>query len=253
MATHETRSVGGRVVLASNSVLLVAVGGTAGLDAFAADLVAHGCAIHAQSPARVALFRFETFVAPLLAAAHAAIERETLAASATMAVKVRVAGRAAPSPKSVDIGGTLASEAARGELLLSLQLASLLQATEPECAGLLHTARVRMADGRERAVVRYSAATAAGPTSRAGMGQVVGRLSSEHVARLVERIVQRLRPIAPAVDPRLVRRAVAAGDSALKIAQALQTHVPREGHAALRLIVDDEVRWIRLRAGGGDG
>jgi hypothetical protein len=246
----ETRNVHGRTILASNSVLFVASAsahGAARLDTFASDLVAHGCAIHAQSAERVALFRFETFVTPLLVAASAAIDRTGLAVSATMAVKVLVEGRQRPSPKSVDIGTTLAHEASPGQLVLSLHLASLLQATETECAGLLHTATVRMANGRERAVVTFNAATASGPASRGGMGQVMGRLSKELFERLVYRIYQRIHAAAPGVNEQVVRQAVKAGDSAVAIAQALLCHVPRESHAAVRLIVDDEVRWIRVR------
>jgi hypothetical protein len=247
---HETRNLNGRTVLASNSVLFVAsaqAGAAGQLDAFATELVARGCTIHSQSAESVAIYRFETFVTPLLSVAHAAMEGKALAVSATMAVKVVVDGRPMPSPKSVDIGVTLAREARPGMLVLSLRLASLLSATEPECSGLLHTAGVRMADGRKRAVVRFDDAKDAGPVSSGGMGQVVGRLPREIADRLVQRIYQRVSVTVPDISERAVRHAVTARDSAVAIAKDLTRQAPRESHATIRLIVDDEVRWIRLR------
>jgi len=252
MTPGDLRQMQGRVVLATNSVLFVAKrqGAPAALDAFVADLVAHGCAVHAQSdPCTRVLYRFDTFVAPLLPVVQAAAESGALAVSATMAVKVRVDGRQRPSPRSVDVGSTLAAEAGPGRFVLSLQLASLLQATEPECAGRLHAAKVRMADGRERAVALYSASTGTGRTSVAGAGQMLGRLPEEVGARLAERLSRRLQPFAPDIAVQDVRQVVAGSDSAGAIAQSLMRLVPSESHGALRLIVDDEVRWIRMRGG----
>jgi hypothetical protein len=251
---HETRNVNGRTVLASNSVLFVAVapaGEAVALDSLTTRLVARGCTIHKQSADSVALYRFETFVTPLLSAANEAIDGTGLSVSATMAVKVVVDGGATPSPKSVDIGITLAREARPGTLVLSLRLASLLGATEPECSGLLHTASVRMADGRARAVVTFDDEIDPGPSSGAGMGQVVGRLPRDLADRLVLRIHQRVSLSVPDLSERAVRQAVRTNDSALAIAAVLARHAPPETHAAIRLIVDDEVRWIRLRRESG--
>jgi len=248
---HETRHLQGRTVLASNSVLFVATAPARAadqLDSFATYLVTHGCAIHSQIDETVALFRFETFVTPILIAAHAAIQRTRLAVSATMAVKVRIDGRYMPSPKSLDIGATLAREASPGRLVLSLHLASLLQATEPECAGLLRTSSVPMADGRERAVVTFDASSVGkAAASDGGIGQVIGTLSPELVERLVYRIYQRIHALAPSLSERAVRRAVKAGSSAVAISADLTQRAPADAHASIRLIVDDEVRWIRVR------
>jgi hypothetical protein len=247
---YETRNLNGRTVLASNSVLFVAAapaGEAVALDGFASRLVARGCTIHRQTADSVALYRFETFVTPLLSAAHAAMQGSNLSVSATMAVKVVVDGRPMPSPKSVDIGITLAREASPGALVLSLHLASLLGATEPESAGRLHTAAVRMADGRQRAVVKFDEAIDPGPASGGGMGQVMGRLPRELVDRLVQRVHQRISLSVPDLSERTVRQAVKSHDSAIAIAAELTRHAPPQSHAAIRLIVDDEVRWIRLR------
>jgi len=251
---HEIRHVNGRTVLASNSVLLVAVAPARAqvqLDTFATQMVAHGCSIQSQTPESVALYRFDTFVAPLLATAHAAQRGTPLAVSATMAVKVRVDGAQRPSPKSLDIGATLAREASPGALVLSLHLASLLQATEPECASMLHTASVPMADGRKRAVVTFAPD---GP-ARGGVdaGQIVGHLTPELADRLVHRIYQRIYAAVPEVPERVVREAVRAGGSAQAIAKTLLRYAPPESHAAIRLIVDDEVRWIRVRGDSASG
>ncbi|MCU0937954.1 MAG: hypothetical protein MUC86_02170 [Burkholderiaceae bacterium] len=248
--THEVRHVHGRPVLASNSVLFVAAaaaGAEVQLDTFATHLVSHGCSIQSQSAQSVALYRFETFVAPLLTAAHTAVRRTGLAVSATMAVKVLVDGKHRPSPKSLDIGTTLAREASPGTLVLSLHLASLLQATEPECSPMLHSASLPTASGRARSVVRFEP-TGSPPAAGAGdIGQVVGTLTPELAQRLAFRIYQRIDATAPGVPERVVREAVKSSHSATAITQALIRHVPPESHAAIRLIVDDEVRWIRVR------
>jgi hypothetical protein len=247
---RETRLVQGRPVLASNSVLIVAsapAGSAAELDAFAAHLVALGCTIHSQTGETVALYRFEAFVAPLLAAAHAAVRGTKLAVSATMAVKVRVDGREQPSPKSLDIGLTLAREASAGNLVLSLRLASLLQATEPDCARLLRTTSVPMTNGLPRSVVLYDSGRASRPRTEGGVGELAGALPPELIDRLVYRIYQRAFAAAPGVSEEAVRDAVLSASSAVSIARQLARHAAPETHGALRLIVDDEVRWIRLR------
>jgi hypothetical protein len=252
---RETRLVQGRPVLASNSVLIVAsapAGAAAELDTFAAHLVTLGFTIHAQTGRMVSLYRFEVFVAPLLAAAHAALRGTPLAASATMAVKVRSDGREQPSPKSLDIGTTLAREASAGNLVLSLRLASLLQATEPECARLLRTTSVPMANGHPRGVVLYDGAASERPQTHGGIGQLVGALPPALIERLVYRIYQRAFAAAPGVSEDVVRDAVLAASSAVSIAQRLARHAAPESHAALRLIVDDEVRSIRLRGEAGE-
>lgn len=252
---RETRLIEGRSVLASNSVLIVAsapAGAAAELDTFAASLVALGFTIHAQTERMVSLYRFEVFVAPLLAAAHAALRGTRLAASATMAVKVRVDGREQPSPKSLDIGTTLAREASPGNLVLSLRLASLLQATEPECSRRLRTTSVPMANGLPRGVVLYDGAAPRRPQTLGSAGQFVGTLPVALIERLVYRIYQRAFAAAPGITEQAVRDAVLSASSAVSIAQRLARHLPSETHAALRLIVDDEVRSIRLRGESGE-
>ena len=247
---RETRVLQGRPVLASNSVLIVASSAApavADLDTFAAHLVSHGCTIHSQTETAAALFRFETFAVPLLQAAQAAARRLQLAVSATMAVKVVVEGKPRPSPKSLDIGTALAREASPGNLVLSLRLASLLQATEPECAGLLRTTSVPSANGQRRAVVLFDASSAARPRAEVGVSQIAGTLPAELVERLIYRIHQRALNAAPGMSERDVRDAVLTSNSAASIANKLLRRVPTESQAALRLIVDDEVRWIRVR------
>jgi hypothetical protein len=104
-----------------------------------------------------------------------------------------------------------------------------------------------MANGRERAVVTFDTAIASGPAPDGNLGQVLGTLSAELFERLVQRIYRRISAVTPGISERAVRRAVRSCPNAVAIGSKLIQRASADSHTAIRLIVDDEVRWIRLR------
>ncbi len=248
---REPQQFGGALsrVLPANSLCLTAWSAVDAGDAlfsFARALAAQGCTLHSQSAQGVTLYRFDTLITPLLVAAYTAVRRAPISASAIMAVKVTEDGVRKPSDKTVEFGAVLAAEARPGQLVMSLRLASLLQATEPDCSAYMRPDRVPMAGGGERAVVQFHPVRE--PVDRpATLSPFTGVLPPDRAKLLAERISLRLRAVAPTITASDVIRVVDSGAGALQVAGILGAKVSGDLRTSVQRIVEDEFRSINLR------
>jgi hypothetical protein len=215
----------------------------------ARELTVQGCALFSNSQRSLVLYRFGAPVAPILAAVYRAVRHSQVGASAVMAVRVQEGEQRRPSDKSVQFGLELAGEAAPGEVVLSVRLAALLEATEASCRRFLHPAMTTTASGTQRAVVRFS--TRGGAGRPATHSPIAGRLSPERTQLLADRLSARLGAfMSPTVTETMSAR-LGQGESTEQLLAWLWDHVPLHLHHFVRRIIDEEFRTIHVRSAPG--